>query len=1306
MRSLHLLLSLLALAGALLLPGRAASQGEPSLAEQIAAQSRALEQAEPGGDAKQIGRILLTRGGLFYRQRQYPQAEADFNRAAALLKGDPAGYGAARFNLGMVYVLQDRFREALVELEAAGVAHEASGEGARLAQDHYWIGFSRHSLLDHAGALSAYRKSAALYHEVQDGRGEARSLEKAGDVLKVLHRDAEALQAWEPAADLYRDNGLPRQEAELLYHIALTYGVMADYFHQYSAQHRRLKVATTLKDPRLIADSMADLASTLGAIGKSQEALEFLGLELTLRRGLKDGVGEARALRDIGEANRDLYRFPEAVENLQKSLETGRAVNDPEQVARTLFALCRLRGDLGEFRLASEAAEEAQRLFRELKLTSHVAETVRELGKQYRAQGRHVEALAQFDASLGMDIEASDLLGAARDLDEMSQDHLLTGRFQEALKLYGKALDVYRAAESKLGEADIHNKLGATLQKLGRYTEAEAEYRKSGELSDELKILVGREQADANLAGLYATIGRYGEAITGYEAALSAFRTRKARASEAIALANLGKVYSSEGDLSKALESRRAALAIYEELNDARGAAQEIYGIALIDSDRARYAEALASLTRALEVFRTAGLRLDEANALSTQSGVYRQLGKIDEAMTASEASRRIRTEIGDRPGLARAESSLAAIYQQTGRYGDARLAYEHSLTELRAIGERPGELTVLNNLGLVLRALGRNKDAREQLEAALKLARSLGDRGAEAHALGNLAFLQQAEGDLGGAEARYREVLAVAGEGERPDVAFRAHFGLSLVQRSRKQWREAARELATATGLIDRIRGGVRERTLQTSFLEQYVSPYVLQADTLLAAGEPAAAYLAGERAKARGLVDALREGKVSVAKAMSPTDRQTEAKLDGRLAALSTELREARFLPTDQLLARESELTATRTELEQFQRELFLAHPTLRAQRGEFAPPTLTQLNRTLFAREPKLCLFSYLVGYQETLLFAITGGAQPTGPAQLHVYRLPITKADLEARVQEFWGECSQPGGRYQGPGARLYRDLIQPAAADLAGKTHLVLVPDGPLHTLPFQALQDSSGKHLIERTSLSYAPSVSALLAMVELGDRRRKPVADELPLLAFGRPQVDAGLSDLPATEREVRTIGRLFGAGAEVVTGAEASEERFKTTAARARCLHLATHGLLNEKAPFYSALALAHGAAEDGRLEARELLELDLHADLVVLSACETALGKTVRGEGVLGLPWSLFVAGTPSTVVSHWQVEDETTGMLMASFYRGMLPAAKTPALPKGQALRAAQLSLLRDKKHAHPYYWAPAVLIGDWRGGVRK
>jgi CHAT domain-containing protein/Flp pilus assembly protein TadD len=1098
---------------------------------------------------------------------------------------------------------------------------------------------------------------------------------------------------------------MPRQEIEVLASLGLTQGALGNYVAAYQTQMRRLKAAVALNDARLTADGLSAVALVMGTLGLSESEAEFLEKEVPLRRKLQDGAGEAHALRALGDAYRDLYRFADAGEQYRQALETSRRVQDREQEGRALAAVSRLRGELGDFAQAAEHGEQAVRLLRELALKSAEADATRELGKQYRAQGRHAEALAQFDASFKLDQEAGDVMGSIRDLDESAQDHLLTGQYQTALKLYQGSLKAYRDLKLRMGEADIHNKLGATLKLLGRYTEAEAEYRQSLEVSQELSLEAGVQQARANLAGLYATLGRYPEALAGYQDALAAFRKLRSRSGEATTLSNLGKLYSSQGDLLRAQEQHEAALTLYRELKDSRSVAQELHNLADLNADRARYAEALSGFSEALKIFRSAGMRLDEAITLGAQANVYHRLGQSAEALALYEQARQIRRQIGDRSGLAKVGASISGLQHEAGQEQEALKGYEAALATVRELGEKPSEASLLNNLSVVLRALGRNTEARTRLQEALKVTRSLGRRTDEAFALGNLAYSYQVEGRAAEAESTYREALKIADETGLPETAFRCWFGLGLLHRQQKQWRTAARDLAKATGLIDRIRGDVREQSLQTTFFEQYVSPFHLQAECLLAAGEPAAAYLAAERARARALVDVLRNGKVSITKSLTPKEREGEEKLAGRVSALTAELQDARFLPTDQQLAREGQLTESREALEQYRRQLFLAHPQLASQRGQFAPATLTQLNASLFRQEPGLCLLSYLVGYRETLLFAITRGKTAGGPATLHVYHVPITRKDLGERAETFWMECSQAGGNYRAPGQRLFQDLIQPAARDLAGKTQVVVVPDGPLHSLPFQALVDAQGKHLVERVPLSYAPSATALLPMLRLGEQRRAAQPAAASLLAFGRPKLDPTLSDLPATEAEVRTIARLFPKGAEVITGPEASEERFKAAAPGARCLHLATHGLVNEKAPLYSALALAHGKEEDGRLEARELMDLDLRADLVVLSACETALGKNVRGEGVLGLAWSLFVAGAPSSVVSRWQVEDETTGGLMVQFYRRLLPTPgarqKAPPLSRAAALRAAQLAVMKDGKHAHPYYWAPFGLLGDWR-----
>jgi CHAT domain-containing protein len=241
------------------------------------------------------------------------------------------------------------------------------------------------------------------------------------------------------------------------------------------------------------------------------------------------------------------------------------------------------------------------------------------------------------------------------------------------------------------------------------------------------------------------------------------------------------------------------------------------------------------------------------------------------------------------------------------------------------------------------------------------------------------------------------------------------------------------------------------------------------------------------------------------------------------------------------------------------------------------------------------------------------------------------------------------------------------------------------------------LIDSRDRHWIERQALSYAPSVTALGKMMERAASGALPASagkDSTPLLAVGRPDFGGQLDDLPATEVEVKAIAAMFHV--EPLLGKRATKARARAQMLGVRYLHFATHGLINEASPMYSAIALTREPNDDGLLTARELMDASLTSELVVLSACETALGKQTHGEGVLGLTWALFVAGARSSVVTQWSVEDESTSELMTGFY-GRLGA---PSTGKAEALRQAQLKVMKDGKHAHPYFWAPFILDGSW------
>jgi CHAT domain-containing protein len=281
--------------------------------------------------------------------------------------------------------------------------------------------------------------------------------------------------------------------------------------------------------------------------------------------------------------------------------------------------------------------------------------------------------------------------------------------------------------------------------------------------------------------------------------------------------------------------------------------------------------------------------------------------------------------------------------------------------------------------------------------------------------------------------------------------------------------------------------------------------------------------------------------------------------------------------------------------------------------------------------------------------------------------------------------------------------LYQLLIEPVAKDLQNVRTVCIVPDNLLWTLPFQALTTRRGNYLIEQHSLYYAPSLSVLH---EINDPSRQTITNG-SLIAFGNPvigrdeKLNQDLCPLPEAETEVAevaTAGRFKGK--RVFVGREADEKTFKALAPAYNTIHLATHGVLDNRDPLYSHLLLTktEGNVEnDGSLEAREIMNMRLKADLAILSACETGNGRISPGEGVIGMSWAFFVAGTRSMIVSQWRVNSASTSQLMKNFYQAL--ARQTNHPDKSQALREASLRLVRDPHYRHPFYWGGFVLVGS-------
>jgi CHAT domain-containing protein len=510
-------------------------------------------------------------------------------------------------------------------------------------------------------------------------------------------------------------------------------------------------------------------------------------------------------------------------------------------------------------------------------------------------------------------------------------------------------------------------------------------------------------------------------------------------------------------------------------------------------------------------------------------------------------------------------------------------------------------------------------------------------------------------------AKAGYDQLL------KHPQIAeYGSLYWVSLYDRARIALAEgdagtAIELLRKALEAIERQRSSIDSEAGRIGFVGDKQSVYQLLVSLLLARGEAAPAFEYVERSKARALVDLLASQRGVPLKAQSADAERTLRKLS------EAEAEDAAMAPPGE----GGRGVGTRAVLDDLRKQL-------RTQAPELASlVTVTGIpHQTIQALlEPGEALLEYYYSDTELHLFVLTREA---------IRAVKLERGGLEDAVAGFRKCLGVPtvAGCTEGAQA-LYARLFAPAAAQLQA-TRLVIVPHGVLHYLPFAALHTGQS-YLLEQFPLRVQPS-AAVLDLIK--DRQQKRASASALLLGnpnLGRPELD-----LKHAGEEAVAVAKLF-AGAKVLLREDARASVVKSEGERYAVLHFATHGTFNLEAPMSSALLLAPEPGSNGRLTVADLYGLKLDADLVTLSACETALGKLANGDDVVGFTRGLLYAGSSSIVSSLWSVDDLATRDLMVSFY------ANLPKLGKLEALRQAQLAVLRQRPH--PFFWAAFVLTGN-------
>ncbi len=881
-------------------------------------------------------------------------------------------------------------------------------------------------------------------------------------------------------------------------------------------------------------------------------------------------------------------------------------------------------------------------------------------------------------------LEPEDSLPAAWDLNTLGTLASSRGELAGAEQFLTRALGIrQKLAPESLESASSVKNLGIVAARRGDLGAAEERFLKALTIEQKLNpegLEITQTLQDlGNVAMIRSDLPLAEERI---RLALARMERLAPNSAEfATGLTNLGIVEMFRGDLAASEEHLQRSLALREKLApDSLDVSASFHNLAIVAIKRGDLtaAEEYERLALAIREKLVPGSP-DLGSSFYNLAGVEDRKGNI---LKAQEYLQRAQ-EIQERTAPQSYDAASNYIFQ-------AILA-----TEL-------GDLTKAEKLhGRALAIL------EHQSPESLAISDSL-------ESLGDIALQR---GDLKKAEELFQHTLTIR-ERLAPGSA-RIGFSLNKlgeVERRSGHLAKAAERFCGAIDAFDRQReklGGTAEgRSNFAGTVMEYYEDCIV---ALIDLGRREEAFRALERGRARSFLDLLSNRDLRLAELppeLARERRQADTDYDHTQTALSRLSPERDREKIDRLLVQLREIQARQEEIAA---KIRLASPKAAALHN----PQPLDLAGARSALDPGTVLLEYAVGPKKTWLFVVQP-ADSTGSG-LSVFTIAIGEAALRKEVESFRHLLGRPdSGRpaFQARARHLYSLLVRPAERRLARAERILVSPDGPLHTLPFAALMRGS-QYLVE-----WKPAHSVLSATVYAEIKKSRPAhrdVREERLAAFGDPLYPRSapgalpdpairealrrgwtLTPLPSTRKEVESIAALFPQGHEYL-GRDATEERAKSLGTDSGLIHFACHGLLDERFPLNSALALSvpehpTPGQDNGLLQAWEIFEsVRLDADLVTLSACDTALGKEMGGEGLVGLTRAFQYAGARSVLASLWGVADYSTARFMERFYRYLRDGKS-----KDEALRAAQIDQIRKKSgSSHPFFWAAFELNGDWR-----
>ncbi len=871
--------------------------------------------------------------------------------------------------------------------------------------------------------------------------------------------------------------------------------------------------------------------------------------------------------------------------------------------------------------------------------------------------------------------------------------------------------------------------------------DAEKLYTKALETARTTSDRKGESSTLYRFADLKNRRGQNPQAIEMYEQSIAISQAIKDTAGEISSTTSLGVVYSRTGRSSKGREYFEKTIPLYRSMGDRAGEAQTLSRIAYSYSETHEDEKALDFFKQSLTMSREAGSKRGEAMALNGMGGVYVVQEKLKEGAETLTQALELFKAIGDKYATAAVTGNIGAAYMELGEYPKAKKYADEALVLWQAVGENSG---IANTYQLLGKIAGGQKDwatAQAQYEKALPLVETAGNVRYQAKFLKDLGVAMVNQKNYEGALPHFAKAVRLV-EGLRSSLAGNFDSQSTFLVSKLPYYYDYMRALLDVGKSSEAF--DLAQKTKARSLMDLLVSQRVDLNKSLTPEERQ-------QEADLRKQADTLNA-------AMVKEGVENEVGSKKRYAALKEELesveRKLQIL-TDTLNSRHPGVNEKRVAQTATLADIGKQLPANTAVL-DYVNTAIDDVRLFVVTNQggkPKLSVYKVSADYNKLgaqasrLRNACADPRKPYLADSRALYKSLIGPAASQLRGIKRLVIC--PGGvlwdvPFQALSANnrflaqqyeidyAYSSTGALAALSLASKRKTgakggILVAANPSFGLAerFGDLEGVPGQRPIESASRPIESASRPIESASRPIESASRPIESASRPLTFPDRAFEAvsrafesssraiesasraiesasrgkAIPPLPGTEREADALRKLFPQ-ATVLTGERAQESTVKEKAGNYRYLHFATHGFVNDGSPLLSSIVLSKPAdakRDDGFLTAREVYGLQLNAEMTVLSACNTARGENRTGEGVIGLTWALFVAGCPTQVVSQWAVDDASTAKLMESFYSNLIKKKMT----KGAALQNASLALLKQPKYRHPYYWAPFVLMGDWR-----